>query len=143
MIPLRVKPPTIIKVIILCNISETQFLYTSLSVSSKGISSVLVLLIQQFNTKLLSNLLNFCSTWSYFSAKLKHSVIIIYLCYSNEIKVQSSKFKIQSSIVVAKFTGKHLYQSLFFKKSCRSQASNFIKKETLAQVFYCEFLRNF
>ena len=30
----------------------------------------------------------------------------------------------------AKFTGKHLCQSLFF---------NFIKKETLAQVFSCEF----
>ena len=32
----------------------------------------------------------------------------------------------------AKFTGKHLCQSLFFNR-------NFIKKETLAQVFYCEF----
>ena len=30
----------------------------------------------------------------------------------------------------AKFTGKHLCQSLFF---------NFIKKKTLAQVFSCEF----
>ena len=35
----------------------------------------------------------------------------------------------------AKFTGKHLCQSLFFKP----QACNFIKKETLAQVFSCEF----
>ena len=35
----------------------------------------------------------------------------------------------------AKFTGKHLCQSLFFK------AYNFIKKETLAQVFFCEFCR--
>ena len=34
----------------------------------------------------------------------------------------------------AKFTGKHLYQSLFFNK-----VANFIKKETLAQVFSCEF----
>ena len=32
-----------------------------------------------------------------------------------------------------KFTGKHLCQSLFFK------ACNFIKKETLTQVFSCEF----
>ena len=31
-----------------------------------------------------------------------------------------------------KFTGKHLCQSLFFKK-------DFIKKEALAQVFSCEF----
>ena len=35
----------------------------------------------------------------------------------------------------AKFTGKHLCQSLFFNKSW---TSNFIKKETLAQVFSCE-----
>ena len=33
-----------------------------------------------------------------------------------------------------KFTGKRLCQSLFFNK-----ASNFIKKESLAQVFSCEF----
>ena len=34
----------------------------------------------------------------------------------------------------AKVTGKRQYQSLFFNKAC-----NFIKKETLAQVFSCEF----
>ena len=34
-----------------------------------------------------------------------------------------------------KLTGKHLCQSLFFNKV----ASNFIKKETLAQVFSCQF----
>ena len=48
----------------------------------------------------------------------------------------------------AKFTVKHPCQSLFFNKVagvpeplCRvaGQACNFIKKETLAQVFYCEF----
>ena len=40
----------------------------------------------------------------------------------------------------AKFTGKHLCQSLFFNKvaGLRSQACNFIKKETLAQVLSCE-----
>ena len=45
----------------------------------------------------------------------------------------------------AKFTGKHLSQSVFFNKvarlrpaSCTPQACNFIKKETLAQVFSCE-----
>ena len=38
----------------------------------------------------------------------------------------------------AKFTGKHLCQGLFFNKvAC--QTRNFIKKETLAQVFFCEF----
>ena len=41
----------------------------------------------------------------------------------------------------AKFTGKHLCQSLFFNKVAgqRPEACNFIKKETLAQVFSCEF----
>ena len=39
----------------------------------------------------------------------------------------------------AKFTGKHLSQSLFFTKICRSEACNFIKNETLAQTFSCEF----
>ena len=34
----------------------------------------------------------------------------------------------------------HLYQSLFLTKL---QACNFIKKETLAQVFYCEFCETF
>ena len=34
----------------------------------------------------------------------------------------------------AKFTAKHLCRNFFFNKAC-----NFIKKETLAQVFSCEF----
>ena len=38
----------------------------------------------------------------------------------------------------AKFTGKHLCQSLSFNKVA-GVASNFIKKETLAHVFSCEF----
>ena len=38
----------------------------------------------------------------------------------------------------AKFTGKYLCQSLFFNKVARA-ACNFIKKETVAQVFSCEF----
>ena len=37
----------------------------------------------------------------------------------------------------AKFTGKHLRQSLFFNKA--AGISNFIKNEALAQVFSCEF----
>ena len=36
----------------------------------------------------------------------------------------------------AKFTGKHLCQSIFFNK--KAEVRNFIKKETLAQVFSCE-----
>ena len=38
----------------------------------------------------------------------------------------------------AKFTGKHLCQTLFWQ-SCRPDACNFIKKETLAPVFTCEY----
>ena len=38
-----------------------------------------------------------------------------------------------------KFTGKHLYQSLFFSKVAGDFNCNFIKKETLAQVLYREF----
>ena len=37
-----------------------------------------------------------------------------------------------------KFTEKHLCQSLFFIKVA-GQACNFVKKVTLAQVFFCEF----
>ena len=40
----------------------------------------------------------------------------------------------------AKFTGKHMCQSLFFKKIL-GQVCNFVKKETLAQVLSCEFCK--
>ena len=43
---------------------------------------------------------------------------------------------------IAKYTGKHLHQSLFFNKVLRlASAFNLIKKETLAQVFSCEFCK--
>ena len=42
----------------------------------------------------------------------------------------------------AKFTGKHLCQSLFFNKVVE-QNFNLFKKETLAQVFSCEFCKFF
>ena len=44
---------------------------------------------------------------------------------------------------LAKFTRKHLCQSLFFNKvaGLRHQACNFIKKESLAQVFSSEFCK--
>ena len=41
----------------------------------------------------------------------------------------------------AKLTWKHLRQSLFLIKLQALQACNFIKKETLAQVFSCEFCK--
>ena len=39
----------------------------------------------------------------------------------------------------AKFTGKHLYQSLFFNKVAGLMPATLFKKETLAQVLFCEF----
>ena len=39
----------------------------------------------------------------------------------------------------AKFTGKHLFQSLFFNKLARLRPVTFLKKESLAQVFSCKF----
>ena len=41
----------------------------------------------------------------------------------------------------AKFTGKHLCQSLFLSKVTRRQACNFIKKETMVQMFCYEFCK--
>ena len=41
-----------------------------------------------------------------------------------------------------KFTGKHLCQSLFLIK-LQTEACDFIKKETLAQVFSCKFFETF
>ena len=38
-----------------------------------------------------------------------------------------------------KFTGKYLCQSLFFNKVVGLRPGIFIKKETMAQVFSCEF----
>ena len=42
----------------------------------------------------------------------------------------------------SKFAGKHLFQSLFLIKF-HAEACNFIKKETLAQVFSCDFCKIF
>ena len=39
----------------------------------------------------------------------------------------------------AKFTEKHLRQSLFFNKVTGLRPATLLKKETLAQVFFCEF----
>ena len=38
-----------------------------------------------------------------------------------------------------KFTGKHLCQSLFFNKVAGLRSATLLKKETMAQVFSCEF----
>ena len=39
----------------------------------------------------------------------------------------------------AKFTGKHLCQSLFFNKVAHLSTAVLLKKRFLAQVFFCEF----
>ena len=39
----------------------------------------------------------------------------------------------------AKFTGKHQHQSLFFNKFADLRPGTSLKKETLAQLFSCEF----
>ena len=44
---------------------------------------------------------------------------------------------------MAKFTIKHLCQYLFFNKVAAGRPCNFIKKETLVQVFSCEFCQIF
>ena len=51
----------------------------------------------------------------------------------NTVKILLCKINILESF--AKFTGKHLCQSLLFNKAC-----NIIKRETLEQAFSCELL---
>ena len=43
--------------------------------------------------------------------------------------------------IFPKFTGKHLCQSLFFNKAAGLRPATLLKKETLAQVFSCEFCK--
>ena len=43
----------------------------------------------------------------------------------------------------AKFTGKHLCQSLFFNKVAGLRPATLLKKFFLTQAFSCEFWRNF
>ena len=58
--------------------------------------------------------------------------------YSSEAVARSCSVKKGVLANFTKFTGKHLSQSLFFNKVAGG-ACNFIKKESLAQVFSCEF----
>ena len=61
---------------------------------------------------------------------------------SGNVKYRSSRTEVFCKKDVlrnfAKFTGKHLCQRLFFNKVA-GLACKFIKKESLAQVFSCEF----
>ena len=60
--------------------------------------------------------------------------------HSQSIRSNHQKCSVKKGVLrnFAKFTGKHLYQSLFFNK-VSGGACNFLKKETLTQVFSCEF----
>ena len=66
-------------------------------------------------------------------SKLKPSGIFYFWFRSSRSEVYCKKCVLKN---FAKFTGKHLSQSLFLNKVAGSW--NFIKKETLAQVFSCE-----
>ena len=72
--------------------------------------------------------------------------------YQSESESENNNFQKQAPEVYykkgvlknfAKFTEKHLCQSLFFKLNCKSKVCNFIKKDTLAQMFSCDFFARF
>ena len=69
---------------------------------------------------------------------LTYMRIVTKLFRSSQLRCSMKKSVLR---IFAKFTGKHLHQSLFFNKvaDLRPKACNFIKKETLAPVFSCEF----
>ena len=75
-----------------------------------------------------------------------------FLCYKtfdlntwrNELNLEKqtkiyTKFKKGVLRHFAQFTGKHLCQSFFFNKLAALGPATLLKKETLAQVFPCEF----
>ena len=70
--------------------------------------------------------------------KMSARKVIIYR--SNHLRCSIRKGVLKN---FAKFTGKHLRQSLFFKKSCGPLAYNFFEKETLTQFFSCELCEIF
>ena len=57
-----------------------------------------------------------------------------------KFRISHQRCSVRKSVLrnFTKFTGKHLCQSLFFNK-VTGLACNFIQKETLAQVLFCEF----
>ena len=67
---------------------------------------------------------------------------VISLCYVGPDKSRYQRFYVRKGFLrnFTKFTGKHLYQALFFNKvaDLRPKACNIIKKENLAQVLSCE-----
>ena len=69
--------------------------------------------------------------------------IDLFICQGYHYRSSHQRCSMKKGVLrnLAKFTGRHLCQSLFFNKvaGLRPQACNFIKKETLAQVFSCKF----
>ena len=71
----------------------------------------------------------------------KHKLNASQSHWSGQIQKQSSGGVLKKGVLrnFAKFKGKHLCQCLFFNKV--AGVCNFIKKESLAQVFSCEFCK--
>ena len=61
-------------------------------------------------------------------------------CWSDWNRSSHRKCSVKKAVLenFGKFTRKHLCQSLFFNEAAGT-ACNFIKKETVTQVFFCEF----
>ena len=94
--------------------------------------------MQSIRVTSYSNLLSRLRKWNQFNQFRWTSTKV------TPIKKQSS-WCVLSKSFSQKFHKNHrktpVPESLFLK-SCRSEACNFIKKETLAQVFSCEFYEN-
>ena len=71
------------------------------------------------------------------------SVIIVVVVTPYPFQKQPPEVLCKNGVLrnFTKFTGKHLCQRLFFNKvaGLRPEACNFIEKESLAQLFPCEF----
>ena len=70
----------------------------------------------------------------------RHHLSKISRCSHQRCSIKKDALKI-----FAKFIEKHVCQILFFNKVAvlRPEPCNFVKKETLAQVFFCEFCEIF
>ena len=93
----------------------------------------------QFFAIVITNFTLICEIWTRFLKNIHKKY------YRKEIsKLQPPEVLCKKSALrnFAKFTGKHLCQNLFFDKVV-DVACNFIKKETLAQVFSGEFFEVF
>ena len=74
---------------------------------------------------------------------LSHFFAVFSSCCFQSSEAVARRYSVRKSVLrnFAKFTGKHLYQSLFLNKVA-GLACNFIEKEIMAQVFSCESYEN-